>query len=187
MVLLQLDFYRKVIGARAYNSIDKNDDSARDTVGHGTHTASTAAGNIVEDVSFFGVASGNARGGVPSARIAVYKVCTADGCTIADILAGFDDAISDGVDIITVSLGSAAGAFFLDEDPIAIGSFHAMVKGILTLNSAGNNGPSPGSVLSIAPWMVSVAASTTDREIITKVVLGDGKIINVCILNSTSI
>ncbi|KAL6340416.1 hypothetical protein AAG906_006077 [Vitis piasezkii] len=169
---------KKVIGARAYNSIDKNDDSARDTVGHGTHTASTAAGNIVEDVSFFGVASGNARGGVPSARIAVYKVCTAAGCTILDILSGFDDAISDGVDIITVSLGSAAGAFFLDEDPIAIGSFHAMVKGILTLNSAGNNGPSPGSVLSVAPWMVSVAASTTDREIITKVVLGDGKIIN---------
>nr|CAN62173.1 hypothetical protein VITISV_027754 [Vitis vinifera] len=175
---------KKVIGARAYNSIDKNDDSARDTVGHGTHTASTAAGNIVEDASFFGVASGNARGGVPSARIAVYKVCTADGCTIADILAGFDDAISDGVDIITVSLGSVAGAFFLDKDPIAIGSFHAMVKGILTLNSAGNNGPSPGSVLSIAPWMVSVAASTTDREIITKVVLGDGKIINGHSINS---
>ena len=183
MVLLQLDFYRKVIGARTYIY----DDSARDPIGHGTHTASTAAGNKVEDVSFFELAQGNARGGVPSARIAVYKVCSEYGCRSADILAAFDDAISDGVDIITVSLGPASGATPLDADPIAIGAFHAMVKGILTLNSAGNSGPSPGSVGSVAPWMVSVAAITTDRAFVTKVVLGDGKIINVCVLNSTSI
>ncbi|RVW25793.1 Subtilisin-like protease SBT4.4 [Vitis vinifera] len=165
---------KKVIGARTYIY----DDSARDPIGHGTHTASTAAGNKVEDVSFFELAQGNARGGVPSARIAVYKVCSEYGCQSADILAAFDDAISDGVDIITVSLGPASGATPLDADPIAIGAFHAMVKGILTLNSAGNSGPSPGSVGSVAPWMVSVAASTTDRAFVTKVVLGDGKIIN---------
>ncbi|KAF9614781.1 hypothetical protein IFM89_020635 [Coptis chinensis] len=53
-----------------------------------------------------------------------------------DILAAFDDAIADGVDIISVSLGSDVPDPHF-KDPIAIGSFHAMKKGILTSNSAG--------------------------------------------------
>ncbi|KAL0312681.1 UNVERIFIED_CONTAM: Cucumisin [Sesamum radiatum] len=74
--------------------------------GHGTHTASTASGVEVE-ASYFGLAKGIARGGVPKSRIAVYKVCWAFGCSSADILKAFDDAIADGVDIISVSLGLA--------------------------------------------------------------------------------
>lgn len=64
----------KVIGARFYIG-----DSARDNVGHGSHTASTAAGNNVNDASFYGIAQGTARGAVPSSRIAVYKVCSNEG------------------------------------------------------------------------------------------------------------
>ncbi|MBA0756119.1 hypothetical protein Gogos_020047 [Gossypium gossypioides] len=168
----------KVIGARFYKSVPSGDESARDNSGHGTHTASTAAGNVVKDVSFFGLAQGTARGGVPSARIAAYKVCHKKGCESVDILAAFDDAIADGVDILSVSLGSAESTEFFD-DVIAIGSFHAMEKGILTLNSAGNNGVAgPLGVESVAPWMVAVAASTTDRRLSTKVVLGNGKTLN---------
>ncbi|TYH16189.1 hypothetical protein ES288_A05G098300v1 [Gossypium darwinii] len=167
-----------VIGARFYKSVASADESARDNSGHGTHTASTAAGNVVKDVSFFGLAQGTARGGVPSARIAAYKVCHKKGCESVDILAAFDDAIADGVDILSVSLGSAESTEFFD-DVIAIGSFHAMEKGILTLNSAGNNGVAgPLGVESVAPWMVAVAASTTDRRLSTKVVLGNGKTLN---------
>ena len=71
--------------------------------------------------------------------IAVYKVCYVLGCADSDVLAAFDNAISDGVDIISISLQK--DAISLTADALAIGSFHAMNKGILTLNSAGNSGP----------------------------------------------
>ncbi|KAK1271741.1 hypothetical protein QJS04_geneDACA016197 [Acorus gramineus] len=91
----------KIIGARFYHIGDNSSgDSPRDTEGHGTHTASTAAGRQVSGANFFGLREGTARGGVPSARIAVYKVCWFDDCHDVDILAAFDDAIADGVDLI---------------------------------------------------------------------------------------
>ncbi|XP_044483561.1 subtilisin-like protease SBT4.3 [Mangifera indica] len=162
---------KKLIGARFYSPLYAEYKTARDTKGHGTHTASTAAGNRVKDANFFGLGQGTARGGVPSSRIAVYKVCLA-GCSEVDILAGFDDAIADGVDLITISIGGYATDF--SEDSIAIGSFHAMAKGILTLNAAGNSGPDPGTTGSVAPWLMSVAATTTDRLFIDRIVLGNG-------------
>ena len=126
------------------------------------------------------MAKGTARGGVPSARIAAYKVCDDEGqCPSADILAAFDDAIADGVDLITISIGSSASSEFY-EDPVAIGSFHAAEKGILVMQSAGNSGTSGRqSVSSVAPWILTVAASTTDRLVIDKVVLGNGETLSV--------
>ncbi|KAI3840237.1 hypothetical protein MKX03_021652 [Papaver bracteatum] len=166
----------KLIGARYYNHTLGNNESARDTQGHGTHTASTAAGNMVKGAGFYEIAKGNARGAVPSARIAAYKVCFAKGCTSDAILAGFDDAIDDGVDILSVSLGGIDPSSF-DTDPVAIGSFHAMKKGVLTSHSAGNSGPQSQTVSSNAPWLLTVAASSTDRRVIDKIVLGNGKTI----------
>ncbi|XP_043708285.1 subtilisin-like protease SBT4.4 isoform X1 [Telopea speciosissima] len=163
----------KIIGARFYPNVSK---SVKDSVGHGTHTASTVAGNLVSNVGFYGLAQGNARGGVPSARIAVYKVCNTEDCSESDILAGFDDAIADGVDIISLSV-SSNGIRDFDSDSIAIGSFHAMQNGILTSHAAGNKGPRRQTITSLAPWLLSVAASNTDRHIIDKVVLGDGKVV----------
>ncbi|KAL3654195.1 hypothetical protein CASFOL_003876 [Castilleja foliolosa] len=159
----------KLIGAHYYN-----DDSARDTIGHGTHTASTAAGNHVKDASFYDIAKGTARGGVPSARIASYKVCNKDGCRTEDLLAAFDDAIADGVDIITISIGGDSPLAVEDDAGIALGSLHAFQKGILVVQSAGNSGLRK-SVSSVMPWIFTVAASSTDRGIVTKVALGNGK------------
>ncbi|XVF10694.1 hypothetical protein REPUB_Repub07fG0204500 [Reevesia pubescens] len=177
----------KIIGGRYYNSdgfYDENDfKSPRDSEGHGTHTSSTAAGNKVPGASYFGLANGTARGGVPGARIAMYKVCWSSGCSTADILAAFDDAIADGVDIISVSLGSDWPLPY-DEDPIAIGAFHAMKYGILTSNSAGNSGPWPYTVSNYAPWTLTVAASTIDRKFVAKAVLGNGQVFTGLSINS---
>ncbi|KAF2296158.1 hypothetical protein GH714_036415 [Hevea brasiliensis] len=167
----------KIIGARYYRSdgyFAPNDiASPRDSEGHGTHTSSTAAGNSVGKASMLGLALGTARGGVPSARIAVHKVCWSDGCYEADILAAFDDAIADGIDIISISIGGFYPKDYFN-DSIAIGAFHAMKNGILTSVSAGNSGPDPETVFNFAPWFLSVAASTIDRKFFTKVKLGNG-------------
>ncbi|KAJ6415270.1 hypothetical protein OIU84_004124 [Salix udensis] len=177
----------KIIGARWYNSeniFDTTDlPSPRDSEGHGTHTSSTAAGREVQGASYFGLAEGVARGGVPNARIAVYKVCWSFGCLSADILAAFDDAIADGVDIISVSLGFGIPIPYM-EDTIAIGSFHAMKNGILTVNSAGNSGPDPYSVSNYAPWTMTVAANTIDRKFVAQVVLGNGQVLSGLSINN---
>lgn len=140
---------------------------------------------MVSEASLLGLATGTARGGVPSACIAVYKICWSDGCSDADILAAFDDAIADGVDIISLSVGGWPMDYF--EDSIAIGAFHSMKNGILTSNSAGNSGPDPESISNCSPWSLSVAASTMDRKFVTPVMLGNGAIyevsMNVSVLN----
>lgn len=172
---------RKLIGARFYNDDEgsrrgvKPVESARDEIGHGTHVASTAAGSSVEGASYYGLAEGTAKGGSPASRIAMYRVCSPDGCRGSAILAAFDDAIADGVDVLSLSLGAPAG--FQSEfstDPIAIGSFHAVERGIIVVCSAGNDGPSPGTVTNIAPWILTVAASTIDRDFESNVVFGPG-------------
>ncbi|KAJ9160206.1 hypothetical protein P3X46_025627 [Hevea brasiliensis] len=168
----------KIIGAKFYRSdglFGPNDlKSPRDSQGHGTHTASTAAGELVNMASLYGLGIGTARGGVPSARIAVYKVCWSDGCWDADILAAFDDAIADGVDIISISLGGSTPLDYFN-DSIAIGAFHAMKHGILTSSSGGNAGPDLATIRNFSPWSLSVAASTIDRKFITKVRLGNNR------------
>lgn len=148
--------------------------SPRDSSGHGSHTASIAAGRYVSNMSYDGLAYGGARGGAPMARIAVYKTCWDSGCYDADLLAAFDDAIKDGVDIISVSLGPnyPQGDYF--NDAISIGSFHATSHGILVVSSAGNVG-TRGSVTNLAPWIFTVAASSTDREFASYIVLGNGQ------------
>ncbi|KAK0592199.1 hypothetical protein LWI29_015096 [Acer saccharum] len=122
--------------------------------------------------SLYSFGQGTARGGVPSSRIAVYKVCWSDGCWEADTLAAFDDAIADGVDIISISIGRRHPLDYFN-DSKAIGSFHAMRNGILTSFSAGNEGPKSYTISNIAPWFLSVAASTIDRNFSTKVQLGN--------------
>lgn len=170
----------KIIGARYFHldgEISPQDlPSARDSEGHGTHCASTAAGNLVNQASLGGLGLGIARGGVPSARIAAYKVLWEDGSMDHDILAAFDAAIADGVDIISISVGGNYALHYF-EDTIAIGAFHAMKKGILTSHSAGNEGPKPQTIGSVAPWSISVAASTIDRKYITMVQLGNNMVI----------
>lgn len=158
---------------------DPNDTlSPIDVDGHGTHTSSTLAGSLVPNASLYGLAKGTARGAVPSARVAMYKVCWVTfGCSDMDILAAFDAAISDGVDIISISIGGLTGRY--TSDSIAVGAFHAMRKGILTVASAGNDGPNHGTVSNHAPWIFTVAASGIDRQLSSRVALGNGQMVAV--------
>ncbi|KAI3765511.1 hypothetical protein L2E82_15547 [Cichorium intybus] len=179
---------RKIIGARWYikgyeaefGKLDTSDGSeflsSRDAYGHGTHTSSTAAGAPIKNTSFFGLATGLARGGAPASQIAIYKVCWATGgCSSADILAAFDDSIHDGVDVISASLGSAPPFSAYVDDPLAIGSFHAVARGITVVSSCGNAGPYPQTVANTAPWIITVAASTIDRVFPTLITLGNNQ------------
>jgi subtilisin family serine protease len=106
------------------------------------------------------------------ARIAVYKTCWESGCYDVDLLAAFDDAIRDGVHILSVSLGPDApqGDYF--NDAISIGSFHAASRGVLVVASAGNAG-TRGSATNLAPWMITVGASSMDRDFASDIVLGN--------------
>ncbi|KAK1378948.1 subtilisin-like protease SBT3.18 [Heracleum sosnowskyi] len=176
---------KKVIGARYYFkgfeeehgklNTSKEYKSVRDYLGHGTHTASTSVGSIVQNASFLGLGQGIARGGNPKARLAVYKVCWNYGnvgqCTEADILAAFDDALCDGVDVISASVGSSPPLFPFFETSADIGSFHAMQKGVSVVFSAGNDGPTPALVQNVSPWSICVAAASIDRNFPTQIVL----------------
>lgn len=97
-------FCSKLIGARYYGSIDDDElmSSPIDFNGHGTHVASTAAGNPIKHASMLGLGEGTSRGGVPSARIAIYKVCKGHECDTSRIFEAFSDAVLDGVDIYNI-------------------------------------------------------------------------------------
>ncbi|KAF2323879.1 hypothetical protein GH714_003356 [Hevea brasiliensis] len=172
---------RKLIGARYFYkgcnaAIGPNTTelSARDTNGHGSHTLSTAGGSFAPGASNFGYGNGTAKGGSPKARVAAYKVCWPDGCFSADILAGIDAAISDGVDVMSLSLGGT-GMIDYSTDVIAIGTLTAVSRGISVVASSGNNGPAAFTSSNVAPWIFTVAASTMDRDFSAFVILGNNK------------
>uniref|UniRef100_A0A0E0KFC7 Subtilisin-like protease n=1 Tax=Oryza punctata TaxID=4537 RepID=A0A0E0KFC7_ORYPU len=161
----------KLVGVKSFVDGDGDD------VGHGTHTAATAAGNFVAGgASDRGLGAGTAAGIAPAAHVAMYKVCNGSGCDEDAILAGFDEAIKDGVDVLSVSLGKWSSPPF-DEDPIAIAAFSAVARGITVVCAAGNRGPEPSTVSNDAPWLLTVAAGSVDRSFSTTVRLGNGELV----------
>jgi len=150
--------------------------SPRDGDGHGSHTASTAAGNHGVKITIDGQSFGRASGMAPAARIAAYKVCWAapdpdnDGCFDSDSIAAINRAVRDGVDVLNYSISGTQD--FLD--PVELAFLGAAAGGVFVAASAGNNGPFRSTVAHPSPWLTTVAAST-HRLFQGAVVLGNGK------------
>jgi subtilisin family serine protease len=175
----------KVIGARSFSKTYKSQTppaqrtdflSPRDGHGHGTHVASTAAGNAGVAASIGGHSFGKISGIAPAAKLAIYKVAfssvtdPAPAIYTGDALAAIDAAISDGVDVINYSISSSDAV----DDPIDRAFLSAASAGIFVATAAGNAGPDPSTLHHVTPWVTTVAASTVAPYAGT-VVLGNGK------------
>ena len=166
----------KVIGARWYidgaeasGPIDTGEiRSPRDVDGHGTHIATTAAGNRVT-ASIFGTQIGTIEGIAPRARLAIYKACwlrpgeTRAACNVSDLVNAIDDAVADGADVINYSIASLLSEVTAPDD---VALMNATKAGVLAVVAAGNDGPNILTLGSPAggPWALTVAASTRDGE-----------------------
>ncbi|TVL16856.1 protease [Shewanella xiamenensis] len=196
----------KLIGVRSYPEItDIYDDekifgatppakNGEDYGGHGSHVASTAAGNILLDVPYVdgevgklegdGIASGlkfaQISGVAPHANIIAYQICRPgdagdkySGCPTVPILKAIDDAIKDGVDVINFSISGGGNPW---NSATEQGFLAARNAGIFAAVAAGNTRPatatsaaitqSPYSTPKNAPWYTSVANSTHNREVV---------------------
>jgi subtilisin family serine protease len=163
-----LETYRTVLGA------DPDEyDSARDDEGHGTHTASTAAGNAGVSATLLGIPRGKVSGIAPRAHVVAYKALGNQGGFTSDLVASIDQAVEDGVDVVNYSIGG--GASLTSGDDISF--LFAADAGLFVAASAGNDGPGPGTVGGPAtvPWLTAVGASTQSRFFQGTVVLGNGK------------
>ena len=184
---IRRDCNRKLIGARYYvegfgkANVDPSDFiSPRDGDGHGSHTASTAAGKRVRDVVVDGKRFGTVSGMAPAAKVAAYKVCwtgsvvlgVPDGCFNSDSVAAIDQAVADGVDVINYSIGSTTESSVLDEVELAF--LFSAAAGVYNAVSAGNSGPGESTLDHPSPW-VSTTAASTHRIAEKKLVLGNGR------------
>ena len=158
-----LDTYKAVVGL-----LPTEFDSARDDNGHGTHTASTAAGNSGVSASLLGVDRGVVSGIAPRAHVIAYRVCGDSGCFQSDSVAAVEQAVRDEVDSINFSI-SGGGSPYTDAVELAFSA--AYDSGVFVSASAGNSGPTADTVAHRGPWTMTVGASTTDRHFISTVEL----------------
>ncbi|MFL6079016.1 MAG: S8 family serine peptidase [Ornithinibacter sp.] len=171
----------KLVGAREFLDTYKANqglehhefDSARDNEGHGTHTASTAAGNGNVRASIFGVGKGVVSGIAPDAQVIAYKALGDLGGFTSDLAAAIDQAVADGVDVINYSIGG--GAQTVSADTIAF--LFAADAGVFTAVSAGNDGPGAATIGGPAdvPWVTAVGATTYPTFYKGVVKLGNGR------------
>ena len=149
-----IETYSEVIGGEPYP------DSARDGNGHGTHTATTAAGGPVETATVFGVGRGPLQGIAPGAHVAVYRVCGGVICVSSDAASAVEQAILDGVDVINYSISGGTAPY---SDVVSLAFLDAYAAGVFVAAAAGNDGPEVATANHLEPWVTTVAASTQTR------------------------
>ncbi len=142
--------------------------SGRDSNGHGSHTATTSAGNGGVSAELLGVDRGVVSGIAPRAYVISYKVCGEDGCYNSDSIAAVEQAILDGVDVINFSISGGGNPY---SDAVSQAFASAYANGVFVAASAGNSGPGPDTVAHREPWTTTVAASTSDRHFVSTATL----------------
>ena len=146
--------------------------STRDSVGHGSHVAGTSAGNIAAAASYgSSPALAFVSGIAPRAHVAVYRVCwprlvngsLSGACYTGDSAAAAQQAIRDGVDVISFSVGGGTSPY---TDLVSLAYFDAYAAGVFVAAAGGNAGAGSGGVGPVnhlAPWITTVAATQHDR------------------------
>ncbi|MDP9441142.1 MAG: S8 family serine peptidase [Actinomycetota bacterium] len=158
----------KLIGVHDFTGTTPHDDN-----GHGSHTASTAAGNVL-DATVHAPTTEITRaisGVAPHATLITYKACLVIGsCVGTSLVAAIDQAVADEVDVINYSIGGGPNDPWNDADSEAF--LAARDAGVFVSVSAGNDGPGAGTVGSPAnaPWVMSIGASTHDRAFVNALV-----------------
>ncbi|PZG23704.1 serine protease [Nonomuraea aridisoli] len=168
----------KLVGGQpfleTYNAIFPGEvypDSARDSNGHGTHTASTSAGGPVDDANPLGIGRGPIHGVAPGAAVSAYKVCGVEGCFPSDSAQAVARAILDGVRVINFSISGGSDPY---SDPVELAFLDAYAAGVLVSASAGNSGPGADTTDHLGPWTTTVAASTQNRTFQSTITLTGG-------------
>lgn len=155
----------KLIGSYSFHSTDTD---PQDADGHGSHVASTAAGNPVS-ASYAGLTV-DINGVAARANLINYKICS-PSCPNASAVAAVEQAIEDGVDVLNYSISGSDDPW---NDMVDLAFLDAANAGILVAASAGNDGPGPSTVAKTGPWNASVANSTHDRIFAQGVSLAGG-------------
>ncbi len=168
----------KLIGA--WDFVDVDGDVPEDDDGHGSHTTSTAAGNVVlgaelvaSTTSAFFDISGVAR----HANIIAYDVCfftpTGGSCPGSALVAAIDQVLIDagnlpnGIAALNYSISGGGDPY---NDTVELGFLAAVAAGVYVSASAGNSGPGPSTVTHLGPWVSTTAASTHNRNIINSLI-----------------
>ena len=133
--------------------------SGNDLDGHGSHTASTIAGN--HWTAPFGGGTFNISGVAPHANIIAYRVCTS-GCSTSASSQAANQAVIDGADVLNFSISGGVSPW---GDSVSIAFRNAVAAGVFVAASAGNDGPVAGSTNHTEPWVETVAASTKDNVV----------------------
>lgn len=156
----------KLIGVYDFTGTSPEDDNQ-----HGSHTASTAVGNVIPAATLHAPTVDVTRklsGVAPHANLITYKACTEAGCLSPSTTAAIDQATADGVDVINFSIGGGSRDAWSDSNAQAF--LGARDAGVFAAVSAGNSGPGPRTMGSPAnaPWVTAVAASTHNRKFVNK-------------------
>lgn len=148
-----------------------------DVGSHGTHTASTAAGNAGIEAVVGGRSFGLTSGIAPAAKLSIYKTCWEDdnpntgGCYSSSAIRAIEQAVLDGVDVLNYSI---SGPTSTTTDPVSLAFLSAASAGIFVAASAGNSGPGAGTVEHGAPWLTTAAATSFSQELQGTVEFSDG-------------